>query len=327
MTKLAHATSGPPTSNERASTANVWCFQCGVDHAPRVAVCPECGVATVSYPASAIRDLADDDDRMTYELGAWNADARVALEQALHAAGTPRSWAGTTLEVRSVDEALVDTALSRIDAAMRTATEQPGSVGTPGRVGFDIGVRNRSLCALVRARLGASDIDHDMLDNGFLMVPATAERWVGDLIEALQGAPDEAPGSALSEVAPGAPLLAFGPDTRPAAGVPEPVTARSGPPVWVEAAAGATKDVVVSILTEAAAALRADPRDDSTQRTLVAAARQASSTERAPGFDDATWERVKDQCAVVVALIEDAGDEGLTATEADVLVALLHAPT
>jgi hypothetical protein len=226
-----------------------------------------------------------------------------------------------------VDEALVDRALARIDAAVRTGTEQHDTVATPGRVGFDLGVRNRSLCARVCSRLDASDIDHDMLDNGFLMVPATDEHWVGDLIEALQVAADDVEGSGFGEVQPEAPLPAFGPDAVPAAAAPESVTAAIGPPVVVEAAAGETSDVLVAILTRAAAALAEDPRDGSSQRSLVAAARQASSAERPPGFDAVIWERVKDQCAVVVALIEDAGDERLTAAEADVLAALLYPHT
>ena len=61
-----------------------WCFQCGIEYAPNVADCLECGVALVdAAPVDAGAVGTSDEEQLAYELHEWAGEARRILDQLL----------------------------------------------------------------------------------------------------------------------------------------------------------------------------------------------------------------------------------------------------
>ena len=86
-----------------------WCFQCGIEYAPNVADCLECGVALVDEaPVDAGAVGTSDEEQLAYELHEWAGEARRILDQLLTDDGIAHAWQGATLVVRAADEAPVD---------------------------------------------------------------------------------------------------------------------------------------------------------------------------------------------------------------------------
>lgn len=264
-----------------------WCFQCGLDYAADVAECVECGVPTVDHPPMAFDAVgADDDAHLAYELHAWNGPARAAVETGLYKAHLAHAWQGPTLLVREIDEDAVDEIIEQVDDSMSTSASA-GVDSEDGRLGFDLGARNQDLHAAVIAKLTEEGVEHELMGNGFLLVPTAREDDVGDWIEAIQEklrASDS-----------------FGPGVD-----------------------GVDPHSVVEGLFLAADVLRRNTRDLRAQRRLLDNASIASQLKLPFGYEAPMWRSVLDQSAVLVALIEDAGDDNLVEIEARNLRNMLH---
>jgi hypothetical protein len=264
-----------------------WCFQCGLDYAPDVAECVECGVPTVGHPPSSLDGDADTDEaHLAYELHAWNGLARVAVEEAMYQAHLAHAWQGPTLLVREVDEAVVDDIIEVVDDSM--PTDASAGVETEGgRVGFDLGARNGDLQELVSAKLTAEGVEFEVMANGFLLVPTELEDTVGDWVEAIQA-------------------QLRGTDT-------------FGPGV-----AGVDAHAVVEAMFIASDSLRRNCRDTRSQRELLDNASLAHDLKLPFGYEAPMWRGMLDQAAVLSALIEDAGDDAMIESEALRLRDILH---
>lgn len=256
-----------------------WCFQCGLDYASDVAECLECGVPTVDHPPMNFDAAgADDEAHLAYELHGWNGAARAAVETSLHQSNLAHAWQGPTLIVREVDEDAVDAIIEEVDERMSTSATA-GVESQDGRLSFDLGARNQQLHAAVLAKLTEEGVEHEMLGNGFLLVPTAREDDVGDWIEAIQ---DEM--RASDSLGPGV--------------------------------AGVDSHSVVEGLFLAADVLRRNTRDLRAQRRLLDNAALAADLKLPFGYEAPMWRAVLDQVAVLVALIEDTGDDTLVETEA-----------
>ncbi len=265
----------------------VWCFQCGLDFAPDVAECVECGVPTVDHPPMPLEAVgADDDSHLAYEFHAWNGPARAALETALYRAHLAHAWQGPTLLIRESDEEAVDDLVEEIDEGMSTSATS-GVASEDGQLGFDLGARNQDLHAAVVAKLTEEGVEHELMGNGFLLVPSEMEDEIGDWIEAIQ----ESMRASDS----------FGPGVE-----------------------GVDAHQVVEQLFVAADVLRRNTRDLRAQRRLLDNAAIAHDLKLPFGYEAPMWRGVLDQAAVLVALIEDAGDDNLVEAEARTLRNMLQ---
>ena len=264
-----------------------WCFQCSLDYSADVAECVECGVPTVDHPPAGLDNiLAVDEPQLAYELHGWSGEARAEGENRLYGANIVHGWQGPTLLVFEVDEDAVDAFIEEIDDSMTTsaaASESPDG----GRVGFDLGTRNQHLLASVAAKLTGQNIEHELVDNGFLLVASEHEDAVGDWIEEIQ---EELRGTST-----------FG------AGVE-----------------GVSSHEVVETLFLAADRLRRNTRDLRAQRDLLDAEPLARDLKLPFGYEAPMWRAVLDQSAVLVALIEDVAEDTLVEVEARSLRDMLH---
>jgi hypothetical protein len=265
----------------------MWCFQCGLDYAATVAECIECGVPTVDYAASLVTEPAEDAELIAYELHGWNGLARVTVERALHAEGTPHRWEGPTLAVTVDDEDKVDGILATIDERMNTSMIPVVEADEEGRIGFDLGVSNADLRARVEQKLDDLGIAHDLQEDGFLMVPVAQGDEVGDIIEDAQ--------SFLRSAE------TFG-----------------------EGVDGIEAHEVVEALFFASDVLRRTPGDAKWQRQILDNEALARQLLLPFGYEATMWRGVLDQTAILVALIEDTVDDELIETEASALRQMLH---
>ncbi len=263
-----------------------WCFQCGLDYAADVAECVECGIPTVDHaPAPPERLAAADGAQLAYELHAWNGPARAAVENELHRANLTHAWEGPTLLVLEDDEDAVDHIIGAIDDAMATTAEGVHTEG--GQIGFDLGARNQELHAEVAKRLTDEGVEHELMRNGYLLVPTELEDTVGDWIEEIQ----------------------------------ERLRASS---TFGQGIEGVDPHDVVEALFLAADTLRRNTRDGRAQRQLLENESLARDLKLPFGYEAPMWRNVLDQAAVLVALIEDSADDGLIETEAGSLRDMLH---
>ena len=185
-----------------------------------------------------------------------------------------------------MDEDAVDEIIERIDDSMSTSATA-GVDSEDGRLSFDLGARNQDLHAAVMAKLRDEGVEHEMLGNGFLLVPTALEDQVGDWIEEIQ----ETLRASDS----------FGPGVD-----------------------GVDPHSVVEGLFIAADVLRRNTRDLRAQRRLLDNAAIATQLKLPFGYEAPMWRSVLDQVAVLVALIEDAGDDNLVEIEARNLRTMLH---
>ncbi len=263
-----------------------WCFQCGLDYAADVAECVECGIPTVDHPPSPPERLAAADaPQLAYELHAWNGPARAAVENELHRANLLHTWQGPTLLVLESDEDAVDTIIGDIDDGMATAAEGVHTEG--GRIGFDLGARNQELHRVVTDKLTEEGIDHELMGNGYLLVPTELEDTVGDWIEEIQ----------------------------------ERLRASS---TFGKGLDGVDSHAVVEALFLASDTLRRNTRDGRAQRQLLENESLARDLKLPFGYEAPMWRSVLDQAAVLVALIEDSADDNLVEIEAAALRDMLH---
>ena len=87
----------------------LWCFQCGVEYAPGVLDCLECGLALVEEaPASVEMVGTPDEEQLIYELHEWAGESRRLLDQLLTGQKIDHAWQGAALIVRVADEEVVD---------------------------------------------------------------------------------------------------------------------------------------------------------------------------------------------------------------------------
>ena len=117
--------------------------------------------------------------------GAIPSGTPAAVETALYQAHLAHAWQGPTLLIREIDEDAVDDIIERIDDTMSTSASA-GVDSEDGRLGFDLGARNQDLHAAVVAKLTEEGVEHELMGNGFLLVPTAREDDVGDWIEAIQ---------------------------------------------------------------------------------------------------------------------------------------------
>ncbi len=254
-----------------------WCFQCGLNYAPDVAECVECGVPTVDHPGKDL-DTTGSGEHIAYELHAWNGPARAEVENRLHRANLAHSWQGPTLLVGEADEDAVDEVIEAVDDTVETSAE-PNAQVEGGRVGFDLGTRNEELQAAVGAKLSAEGVEHELMGNGFLLVDTEHEDQVGDWIEEIQ---EQLRASST-----------FGPGID-----------------------GVDAHQVVESMFLAADTLRRNTRDGRANRQILEAESLARDLKLPFGYEAPMWRGVLDQAAVLVALIEDSAEDDLLETEA-----------
>ena len=264
-----------------------WCFQCGLDFAADVAECVECGVPTVGHPPTNFEvEAGSDEEHLAYELHSWNGPARAEVELLLYRSNIAHTWQGPTLLVREIDEDAVDEVIEDVDD--RLTTDSSSGVAAEGsRVGFDLGARNQDLHAAVAAKLVDENVEYELMGNGFLLVPSELEDTVGDWVEEIQDSLRSSD--------------SFGPGVD-----------------------GVDAHQVVEQLFVAADILRRNTRDLRAQRQLMDNTSLAHDLKLPFGYEAPMWRSVLDQAAVVVALIEDAGEDTLIESEALSLRNLLH---
>lgn len=265
-----------------------WCFQCSLDYTADVAECVECGVPTVEHPPSGLDEiLSGDQPQLAYELHGWNGEARAVVENRLYGANVLHGWQGPTLLVLEADEDTVDALMEEIDQSMATSATASSSETAGGRVGFDLGARNQHLLAAVAARLTGEEIEHELMDNGFLLVDNEHEDAVGDWIEQIQ-------------------------------------EKLRGTGTFGDGVEGVSAHDVVESLFLSSDRLRRNTRDLRAQRELLDAETIARDLKLPFGYEAPMWRAVLDQSAVLVALIEDAAEDDLVESEAGALRDMLH---
>ena len=166
-----------------------WCFQCGIEYAPTVSDCLECGVALVDEAPSSTGDVgAPDEEQLAYELHEWAGESRRFLDQVLTGEGIAHAWQGATLVVRAADEATVDELLPAAQAS-------GGPVLDPGaeKLAYELAewaADDQTAFSDLLSRLG---IPHEFDEVGDLVVLASDEDAVESAIDAFEVGADERP--------------------------------------------------------------------------------------------------------------------------------------
>ena len=176
-----------------------WCFQCGIEYAPNVADCLECGVALVDEaPVDAGAVGTSDEEQLAYELHEWAGEARRILDQLLTDDGIAHAWQGATLVVRAADEAPVDELL--------VVAESPGGPALDPdaeELAYELtdwADDEQTAFSELLARLG---IAHEFDEVGDLVVLASDEDAVETAIDAFESGSDDRPeldGRMMTEV-------------------------------------------------------------------------------------------------------------------------------
>ncbi|HJM31982.1 MAG TPA: hypothetical protein QGI23_06580 [Acidimicrobiales bacterium] len=166
-----------------------WCFQCGIEYAPNVDDCLECGVALVEEaPVDAGTVGAPDEDQLAYELHEWAGEARRILDQLLTDDGIAHAWQGATLVVRAADEGVVDELLT-----VAESTGGPALFFFEQKTAYEMtdwADAEQTAFSDLLARLG---IAHEFDEVGDLVVLASDEDAVETAIDAFESGSDDRP--------------------------------------------------------------------------------------------------------------------------------------
>jgi hypothetical protein len=238
-----------------------WCALCRAEYVPGVSECVDCVVPLVDAPPLAPEDVGDENgEQLTYELDDVDAGARLAIDRDLAGRGIVHAWDDTTLVVAPWDEAEVDAILGSEDEGVELGGDDDEQVV------YDIGDWDESRRAELGAQLEAEGIAHGFDEDGDLVVLATDEERVDEILDAVEN-PDQ-----LEPV----------PDSADALDAVETVGA----------------------LFVAADRLKNDPSDS--EGTIAAAdAARALSGMRAPfGFAPALWTELVEQATELRRLLE-----------------------
>ena len=166
-----------------------WCFQCGIEYAPNVVDCLECGVALVDEaPVDAGAVGTSDEEQLAYELHEWAGEARRILDQLLTDDGIAHAWQGATLVVRAADEAPVDELL-----VVAESTGGPALDPDAEKLAYELtdwADDEQTAFSDLLARLG---IAHEFDEVGDLVVLASDEDAVETAIDAFESGSDDRP--------------------------------------------------------------------------------------------------------------------------------------
>lgn len=163
-------------------STSVWCFQCGSEYAPTVAVCVECGVGLVDTPPLAPEQVgAPDEEQLAYEFHDWSFESRRMLDQLLTARGIAHSWQGASMIVRSADEEAVDALVDEVEVAT-LPTLDPDAEHTVYEMAGWTGEQQTELSR----RLGFEGIPHEFDANGDMVINAEDEARVDEVLDELE---------------------------------------------------------------------------------------------------------------------------------------------
>lgn len=117
------------------------------------------------------------DDELLYELDEWEDHERDALSEALAAEAVPYAWEGTTLVVRTSDEATVERVLDAVDEALdlELSPDEP-------HVAYDLTEWDDDRRVELDAALSDAGIPHAWSGDE-LLVHETDEQIVDDLLD------------------------------------------------------------------------------------------------------------------------------------------------
>lgn len=166
-----------------------WCFQCGINYAPDVGDCVECGLELVDKaPTDATAVGEVDEEQLAYELHEWAGESRRILDQDLTAAGIAHAWQGATLVVRVADEEACDRAIDAAAAVGRPAIEPDAETLSYEVEGW--AADEQSAFSDLLVRLG---IPHEFDAEGDLVVRIADEEAVEAAMDSFQAGADERP--------------------------------------------------------------------------------------------------------------------------------------
>ena len=186
----SHTSSSPP---------EVWCFQCGAGYAAEVAVCTECGVATVSQPPADAAEVGDPESgQLEYDFHGYSGESRSMLESLLLGAKIHHAWHGAVLIVGERDEAKVDELVAGVERAAHPPLDPEAET-----VGYELGELSDDEVSFLTEALEEAEVDYGFDAEGDLEVYATDEERVDSLMDKLvEAGKAEAFGPGLEGVDP-----------------------------------------------------------------------------------------------------------------------------
>lgn len=160
----------------------LWCFQCGSEYAPTVAVCLECGVGLVDTPPLAPEEVGTpDEEQLAYEFHDWSFESRRMLDQLLTARGIEHAWQGASMIVRSADEEAVDALVEEVEVATLPTLDPDAEHTVYEMAGWTAEQQTE-----LSRRLGIEGIAHEFDANGDMVVNAEDEARVDELLDELE---------------------------------------------------------------------------------------------------------------------------------------------
>lgn len=183
---------GDEISQEQEMPEAMWCFQCGLEFAPEVGECVECGVPTVDTRPAAAEEVGEEgDEQLAYELHSWDGRIRKLLDSLLRGAEIDHAWQGATLIVRESDEDAVDALVAEADAAGRPQLDR-----SQPTMAYEMAEYDDEQITRVSEALSGESIPHEFDPGGDLVVHESDEDAVDAVFDALAAgaAPQFGPG-------------------------------------------------------------------------------------------------------------------------------------
>jgi len=161
------------------SSGHQWCALCRAEYVAGVGECAECLVPLVDGPPLGPDDVGDEDgQQLAYDMDDLEAAERFAVDRDLAEHGIVHAWEGATLLVAPYDEDEVDAVLAGADVPERAELDDEEE-----QVVYDLADWDAAHRAALRDKLDAEGIAHAFDEHGDLIVLATDEDRVDDLVD------------------------------------------------------------------------------------------------------------------------------------------------
>src|SRR4051812_19696979 len=141
------------------SVATKWCLLCGAEYVQGVLECADCLVPLSDRQPLQLEELGgDEDEQVAYEFDEVEPLGRLAIDEIFWSNGVAHAWEGTSLVVRSEDEAEADRLIDEADrdAFLESDSEQ---------VSYDLADWNDERRAQLAETLTIASIEHAWDEN------------------------------------------------------------------------------------------------------------------------------------------------------------------